>query len=212
MSENPIEVFTRVYKDRCWGDNMSPGYSGSSGFGSTLQANEMLAPAIQGVIREHNVQSVVDLGSGDFRAGRHIYGGLGVKYTGYDAYNEVVENCNKMYKDIGTFIHADISCVARLAPADLCVIKDVLQHWPVGKVAAFMDELTQSRKYKHILVVNTKPIWAMPPGADIAMGAFRGLSVRDPPLNRYNARVLCEYCIGNLTCGPDIKEVSLISN
>lgn len=212
MSGDPIEVFTKVYTDRCWGDNGNPSYAGSSGFGSTLQANEALAPVIQDIIRDHRIQSVVDLGCGDFRAGRHIYGGLGMRYTGYDAYKGVVDNCNKVHSDLGTFVHADISCHAQLAPADLCVIKDVLQHWPVDKIVTFMNGLVQSRKYKHILIINTKPSWAMQPGVDIVMGWFRGLSALEPPLDRYNAKVLCEYCIGNQSWGPDIKEVSIISN
>ena len=42
-----------------------------------------------------------------------------------------------------------------LVPADLCILKDILQHWPDEMIINFMNFLTTSRKYRYILICNT---------------------------------------------------------
>ena len=62
------QVFTYIYENNIWGDNLNNKYSGSSGDGSTIEFNkDTYINFVQNFIKDHNITSVVDLGCGDFR-------------------------------------------------------------------------------------------------------------------------------------------------
>ena len=79
------QVFTYIYENNIWGNNLNSQYSGSSGDGSTIEFNkDTYVNFVQNFIKDYGIKSVVDLGCGDFRCGSLIYDELNVKYTGYD--------------------------------------------------------------------------------------------------------------------------------
>ena len=61
------EVFTQIYRENRWGGVPGEIYSGP---GSGEEAAGPYVEAVAAFIRKMNVQSVVDLGCGDFRVGR----------------------------------------------------------------------------------------------------------------------------------------------
>ena len=88
--------------------------------------------------------------------------------------------------------------------ADLCIIKDVLQHLPNNIIIKFMDYITKSHKFKYILLINcynTTPENTKEYRKDIVGGEFSSLSALRYPLNKYGGRVIYKW---------DTKEVSLI--
>ena len=111
-------------------------------------------------MHEHGIKSVLDLGCGDGRlaAAMHWPG----TYTGLDV------AADRAHRD-------DIrSCP--LPPADLVIIKDVLQHWPAADILAFRQRLAG---YRHVLITNSAA--GVATNADIEAGGFRSLDLAEPP-------------------------------
>lgn len=147
------------------------------------------------------LKSVVDLGCGDFVCGKLIYDVLNVKYVGYDTYKKVVEhNRNNNPAPKYSFVHLDF-CNEKenIISADMCILKDVLQHWSLANIYTFLDYLVESKKFKYILICNCS--CQTSDDTDITNGYFRPLNHEYLPLKKYNARKIYNY---------DTKEVSII--
>ena len=205
-----IKVFTEVYETNKWGDNDNPNYEGSSGLGSAIWYNKKTyIPFIHKFLKKYKIKSVVDLGCGDFRIGLLLYGKTNIDYTGYDAYKGVIDYNNNKFKEYSNFnfIHSDFTSVKdreNINNADLCIIKDVLQHLPNNTIIKFMDYITKSNKFKYILIINcynTTTENTKDYRKDIVGGEFSSLSALRYPLNKYGARVIYKW---------DTKEESII--
>ncbi len=196
------KVFTDIYEKCVWGDNQSGDYSGSSGPGSDAVFNGgIYVPFLKHFIAKNHVSSVVDLGCGDFRCGPFIYGDLDVTYTGYDTYKKIIiHNVNNHPPPKYHFVHLDFfNCWDDITGGDLCILKDVLQHWNLGDIYNFLDFLCYSQRFKFILLCNCGN--QTQDNTDVESGGFRPLSSKYLPLRRYNPKELLIY---------NEKEVSLI--
>jgi hypothetical protein len=197
-------VFTNIYESNIWGaNNIAHGYSGTSGQGSDVSYNaDNYIPFLKKFIAEHNIESIVDLGCGDFRCGPLIYDDLDVTYNGYDIYEKVIEY-NKMTHSAEkyTFRHLDF-CNRRdeIISGDLCILKDVIQHWCLNDIYMFLDYMVMSKKYKHILICNC--CYQRDDDTEIQTGGFRPLSSMHLPLSKYGFKPVYTY---------HTKEVSLLS-
>jgi hypothetical protein len=195
------QIFTNVYENNVWGNNNNSEYNGSSGGGSGVDYNiNTYVPFLKKFIKEHGITSVVDLGCGDFRCGNLIYSDLDILYTGYDTYKKVIDYNLKQSKF--SFIHLDF-CTNKeqIINADLCILKDVIQHWSLHNIYTFLDYLVENKKFKYILICNcckqTKD------NTDIENGSWRQLSCEYLPLKKYNPVKVYNY---------HSKEVSVIKD
>lgn len=196
------KAFTTIYEENVWLEEQS-----ESGGGSDLSFNlSTYVPFLKQWLVDYRIESVVDMGCGDFLCGPYIYDDIAlIKYTGYDTYPKVIEKNRVRHatsRQKYTFHSADIFHEwPNLVPADLCIIKDVLQHWRVADIYTFLDNIIRSRKYKYILVCNCCD--QKGDNEDTCLtGGFRQLSARFFPLKRYDAEILYTY---------HTKEVSLIT-
>jgi len=199
-----------VYETCDWGNNQESGYKGSSGCGSSIDFNkDTYVPFLQSFIKTNKISSISDLGCGDFLCGKLIYGKLDsdsemdyIQYNGYDAYGKLIEAHQQEYinKKNYTFTQLDIfaqrDCIAH---ADLCIIKDVLQHWCLDDIYTFMDCIVNSKKFKFILICNCCNQTS--DDTDIKTGGGRPLSCSFMPLLKYNPVKVLNY---------KSKEVSII--
>ena len=196
------QVFTALYEYNYWGNNQHPEYRGSSGGGSDVDYNKnTYVPFLKQFIKERHIKTVVDLGCGDFRCGPLIYNDLDITYTGYDAYKKVVDYHNSQYPlPKYSFIHLDF-CNQKetIQGGDLCILKDVVQHWSLMNIYTFLDYLVKDRKFKYILLCNCCN--QDRDNTDIQNGDWRPLSSKYLPLKKYNPKQLYYY---------DTKEVSVI--
>jgi hypothetical protein len=195
-------VFTNVYENKTWGDNSGYIYKGSSGPGSDLNYNkDTYIPYLKNFILKNNIKNIVDLGCGDFICGKLIYDDLDVLYTGYDTYKKVVEyNLKQIPLPKYVFIHLDFfNNKERIINGDLCILKDVIQHWSLESIHTFLDYLIENKKFKYILICNCS--YQNKHNTEISNGDFRPLSCDYLPLKKYNPRKLYNY---------HTKEVSLI--
>ena len=188
------QIFTHIYEKERWGSNQHSSYKGSSGSGSSINYNKKIyVPFLKQFIKDNNIQTVADLGCGDFRCGPLIYQDLSVQYTGYDAYRGVVESHTQTYTDPKyKFVHLDFfSYKEQIESADLCIIKDVLQHWSLAKIYSFLDWATQSKRFKYILIISS--CHQTENDTDIKDGGFRHLSSEYLPLKKYSPKKLFVY-------------------
>jgi hypothetical protein len=121
------EIFTNVYENKIWGQNAYGEYNGSSGGGSDIEYNkDTYVPFLKKFIIDNNIQSVVDLGCGDFKCGKIIYDDLDISYMGYDAYKKVIEyNSSQNSFPKYSFTHLDFcNNKESIINGDMCILKD----------------------------------------------------------------------------------------
>jgi hypothetical protein len=191
-------VFTGIYERSYWGSNMKVAYRGSSGSGSDPEYNRPYIEWLRDFIRDRSIQTIVDLGCGDFRCGSLIYKGLPVAYIGLDVYRPLIESLQAEYPEF-QFRHLDAFMEPDQIPSgDLCILKDVLQHWSNQDITVFLDSVIRSRKFRWILICNCAQQKRV---KNIKTGYHRQLAAAFRPLSVFNPTVLFCY---------ETKEVSLI--
>lgn len=165
-------VFSDIYMRNTWGP---PGEG--SGPGSSVAFNADLIDFLRDFIILRGVESVADLGCGDFRYGRVLFTEkVHVRYHGYDIYESVIPRCTVSHLKFSTLdFYQDFD---KVEPADLCIIKDVLQHWPRRMISSFLANLNQ--KFKYVIVINC--CTGANESADIQLGQFRQLTCDHEPL------------------------------
>ncbi len=173
-----------VYADRLWGRHETERFY--SGPGSLPENLGPYLEAVGAYLREHDIQSVVDLGCGDFRASRALDLGEAT-YLGVDVVAPLIRyNQTEFGSDRIRFEHLDLLEADTLPDADLCIVKHVLQHWSNEDILQFLPKLD---RYRHVLVLNGR--FALDEEAperndDIRTGAaFRttGLHLDRPPFD-----------------------------
>jgi hypothetical protein len=188
------QTFTNVYECNYWGSNNNAEYNGSSGGGSTIDYNKCTyVPFLKKFITDNNIKNIVDLGCGDFICGNIIYDDLDILYTGYDAYKKVVDyNSKNNSLPKYSFIHLDFcNNKENIINGDLCILKDVIQHWSLDNIYTFLDYLVEHKKFKYILICNC--CYQTQDNTDIKNGEFRHLSCEYFPLKKYNPTKLYNY-------------------
>jgi hypothetical protein len=188
------QCFTNVYENNLWGNNIIAGYNGSSGDGSDIEYNkDSYVPFLKMFITNNNIKNIVDLGCGDFRCGKLIYDDLDVLYTGYDAYQKVIDfNSTQFPLSKYSFKHLDFyGDKHNIINGELCVLKDVIQHWSLDNIYRFLDYLIESKKFKYILICNCCN--QTQDDTDIQTGNWRPLSCEYLPLKKYNPTKLYTY-------------------
>jgi hypothetical protein len=177
-------TFNNIYATDAW--------TNGSGPGSALAFNETTyIPFLQNFIRENNIKNVVDLGCGDFQCGPTIYDTLGVEYIGFDVASSIITVNVDRYPRYN-FRHLDFYNEKEKLPCgDLCIIKDVLQHWPLSYINMFLSYVIAERKYKYILITNCS--YQSQDNTDISIGEFHPLSSEYLPLRAFNVQSLYKY-------------------
>jgi len=113
------QTFQSVYATREWGTGEDEFYSG---IGSDDEMVGPYAQVVREVIREKRIQTVVDVGCGDFRVGKAIVA-AGTRYVGVDIVPELIERNRRLFGDETTqFVCLD-AVVAPLPDGDLCILK-----------------------------------------------------------------------------------------
>jgi hypothetical protein len=194
-------IFTNIYRNSKWGNN-NAAYKGSSNSGSSVEYNiKEYIPFLKNFIQTNCISSVIDLGCGDFRCGKSIYDDLNVTYYGYDTYYDVVKNNKTTFsRPKYNFDHLDFfSDKHLLRSGDLCILKDVIQHWNLSNIYTFLDYLTEKKLFKYILIINCCN--QKRDNSDIKLGDFQPLSCTYLPLKKYMPTKLLNY---------GSKEVSVI--
>ncbi len=187
------QVFDDIYARSRWGTN--GGDAGTSGFGSTLASTVMYRTFLEHFMKELGIKSVVDAGCGDWEFSQAI-DWSGIDYKGYDIVASVIESDRARFGKPNIQFFAANIVDADLPPADLLIVKHVLQHLPNAAVTKFLAQLP---KYKHVLIVDSVNAGTLSgKNTDIAAGGFRELDVTRPPFDVRGVKVLTYWDGGNM--------------
>ncbi len=186
------DVFTEIYQTGSWGADEDADYY--SGPGSESLAATPYTKFVCDFMAEHGIGDVIDLGCGDFRVGGLIAPSC-TRYTGIDVVAPLIEeNMRRHGSEKIRFLAKDIT-VDPLPDAELCLIREVLQHLSNAEIQAI---LSQVRKYPYVLVTDTQP--ENPRGYRINRDKAHGAITR----MEYNSILRLDRLPFNV---PDIKPV-----
>ena len=178
------EVFSEIYRTHSWQG------TSRSGPGSDPAKTTRYRELVKHVLQAHPISSVVDVGCGDWSSSRLI-NWSNVDYTGVDLVPELVDHLNAEFgSDQRRFMVANL-IQDELPSADLCIIKDVLQHLSNAAVQSFI--IQQLPRFRYALITNDARVfrllqllrpWRIPKAnVDIPNGGARSLRLTFPPFN-----------------------------
>lgn len=175
--KNNTRVFQKIYTQNRW--------LFGSGEGSLPEITKPYREFLQQFLRDKNIQSVVDIGCGDWQSSRLI-DWTGIKYLGLDVVPEVVEKNKRDFTSKNISFTVSDTTYETPPPTDLVIIKDVLQHWPNNVIQKF---LTTLKNYRYALITNDVDERT---NVDIAFGEHRAIDITAPPFN-FPAQPVLEY-------------------
>lgn len=190
------DVFDEIYQRNQWGG--TPGDL-SSGTGSTEAMADIYAQTIRDFIHKRQIKQVLDLGCGDFRVGRKLQMD-GVQYTGVDIVDSVVRRNQQEYGTENTsFLCMDI-LTDELPDAELCLIRQVIQHLSNAEIMTIVEKAIRSGKYKYVIVteyypapnVKSAPNLDKPHGPDTRIVDDSAVYLDRPPFNVPNLQMILE--------------------
>jgi hypothetical protein len=177
------ETFQRIYRTKAWVGN---GESFSSGSGSRGNAADVYCRFVCSFIEKNQIRSMVDLGCGDFAVGRRLVDRTGITYTGVDIVPELIEHHKSTVRQaLVNFACIDIT-TDRPPDAELCLVRQVLQHLSNREIAKVLANLN---KYRFTLISEDVPIRPKmfnrdkPHGPDVRAYYRSGVYVDKPPFS-----------------------------
>jgi SAM-dependent methyltransferase len=179
------EVFTRIYATNAWGGARGEFCSGSGSADAQMLAAYVDAIAASAASEGFRGLRFVDLGCGDFRAGKHLLP-LCSRYVGVDVVAPLVERNEREFGDATTrFVHLDI-VADPLPDGDVCFVRHVLQHLSNAQILAILPKLA---RYRWVFVTEHHPAdgRAVEPNRDMVHGGYvrvwdgSGVYLAEPP-------------------------------
>jgi hypothetical protein len=166
MTQSHTQIFTPQYKDR-------------SGPGSTAEFSAPYRQFLEAFVREHKIDTIVDLGCGDMEVMSRVALG-GARYYGIDCIaDRVIANRKKC--PAYTFAQGEFQKLD-IPEADLVLCKDVIQHWSTEDVAQWLAKLaTQRQRYCWALITNCN--YGQTVNTPITTGGWRALDLTRPPFS-----------------------------
>jgi SAM-dependent methyltransferase len=198
---SPREVFEHIYHHNMWGKG--DGLVVHSGPGSDPSMTAPYVEAVRRFIEARGITSLVDLGCGDFRVGAQLVTD-GLRYYGVDIVPRVIEVNTKTH----TTPHVTFMCLdaisEELPRADLCLIREVLQHLSNDEIARI---LRRCRAFRYVIVTEsvaaperfTGPNVSIGHGPNTRADIGSGVVVDAPPFDEHVTGVLVESAGPNQT-------------
>jgi SAM-dependent methyltransferase len=173
-------VFAAIYDQKVWG--------GGSGGGSDPTSVGEYVRALQKLMEEYSIQTVVDVGCGDWRFSRHI-DWTGRSYIGIDVVPTVIEEDIRIFQSESiTFVCADPLSDDWVIPrCDLMIFKDIFQHLSNVNVSRMIARCLPRTKYA--LITND----FAEENVDCQNGDTRPINIRKPPFNLEDAKEVAAF-------------------
>lgn len=161
-------VFNEIYRTNAWG--------GGSGSGSTPAYTAKWRAWLAEYIKANRIRSILDIGCGDWQS-TQLMDFTDVHYTGMDPSSDIIAENRRKYAKPGVVFMNTNAVDHALPPADLVLIKDVLEHLSFDSIRKVLARLAG---YAHVLIVDD--IHGIP-NQDKPDGGCRGVDVRLAPFN-----------------------------
>jgi hypothetical protein len=193
-NKSPEKIFTDVYERNAWGGAPGTFYSGS---GTVHPNTAIYIQKVRQFIRERSIGSIVEIGCGDFRVTSQVLNGLNVIYTGTDVVQPLIDRNNKEFGG-RSVTFAKINAIDDvLPPADLILIRQVLQHLNNDQIAKILSKVST---FKYALITEHLPVshdaacnLDKTTGPHIRIRINSGVFIDQPPFSMKGASVYFEY-------------------
>jgi hypothetical protein len=197
VTQLPIqEAFDEVYKKGLWGR----GGDANSGPGSEGVFADRYVAFVQDYAAKHKLRTVVDGGCGDFLVGSRLAPGFD-RYTALDVSPFIIDINKRRYAQDSALQHvtfgvADMTA-ATFPPADLILIRQVLQHLTNAQIEQVLRNLEASTWRRALITEDVcDPANRPTPNVDLPTHSVRtrtplgsGVFIDKPPFNRAATRL-----------------------
>jgi 2-polyprenyl-3-methyl-5-hydroxy-6-metoxy-1,4-benzoquinol methylase len=141
FSDLPIaEAFDRIYERGTWSD----GSAELSGGGSYGRLADDYVAMLAEFIEQHRIESIVDIGCGDFNIGSRI-AGLVKRYLAYDVSSRIIELNKRRFTDCTNVQFRQLdACKDPLETADLVTVRQVLQHLTNAQIESILRNIERA--------------------------------------------------------------------
>jgi SAM-dependent methyltransferase len=178
-----MKIFNNIYKYNLWGFG--------SGTGSLKFNNKQYIKFMNEFLKKHNdITKIVDLGCGDWQLHKHINLEK-KKYLGIDIVDKIINTNKKIYGSNNISFQCINFLDNELPEADLCIIKDVLQHLSDENIHKFFNKL-KKKIYKYVLITNDISKFNLN-YLDIPNGMYKPIDITKSPYNYKAKNMLCYY-------------------
>lgn len=190
------DVFDEIYRQNQWGGTEGELWSGPGSVGS---AASVYAETIRNFIQKNGITRVLDLGCGDFFIGRLLQID-GVHYTGVDIAKSVIERNQRAFSTSNTTFLARDILTDDLPDADLCLVRQVIQHLSNDQIMTVLQNIVFSKKYRFVIItehypapsVKAVPNLDKPHGPDTRIADNSAVYLDQPPFNVSNLQMILE--------------------
>jgi hypothetical protein len=196
-NKSPEEIFTEIYNKNLWG-KAPDGRQYCSGCGTIDSNVEKYIEILRGFINEFKIKSIFEIGCGDFSVMKSVLSRSEVKYTGSDIVKSLIDHLTNSYTNENIkFIQMDAIECEKYPVADLCIIRQVLQHLNNEQIS---EILRKTKKYKYVIITEQIPLNPIHKNDDkITSGYIRlqnqntsGVFLDEPPF-LLNCKTLLNY-------------------
>jgi hypothetical protein len=191
------EIFTEIYDKNLWGE-APDGRKYCSGSGTIDSNIEKYIETLKLFIKEHEINSISEIGCGDFSIMKFILHDSNIEYTGSDIVKSVTDYLSDKYGSKNVkFMNMDAITSEKFPPADLCIIRQVLQHLSNEQIS---EIIRKTGDYKYIIITEHLPLDPKCKNGDkSASGYIRlqnpqtsGVYLDEPPFS-LNCKTLLSY-------------------
>jgi SAM-dependent methyltransferase len=142
------EVFNEVYRKKMW----TGGSAKPSGAGSYGEMAEQYLHYIGRFIDSKAVDSIVDVGCGDFNIGSKLSRYV-KRYIALDVSSEIIERNKITYAELSNVEFQQLdACSDQIPLADLVIVRQVLQHLTNAEIEDLLSNVEKSGT-KYVIIV-----------------------------------------------------------
>lgn len=148
------KIFTEIYHKNYWGKKDDSSYF--SGTGTHDENTQQYITVLKNFIKEKNIHTVFEIGCGDFSIMKQVLNDADVIYTGADIVKDLIIHLQKSYSNNQTnFIHFNAINEDEFPSADLCIIRQVLQHLSNAQI---QNILAKTKQYNYVIITEHIPL------------------------------------------------------
>jgi SAM-dependent methyltransferase len=155
------EIFSEIYDNGLWAHGKEARYLEKnakyfSGSGSYNKSSREYIQFITEYIKAYDIRSVTDIGCGDFNIGKQLCGqNPQIAYNGVDVVPNMIRHHNEKFRSERISFYCLNTLKDKVPPADLLLIRQVLQHLSNGDIIRLTSNCFPG--FKHILVTEHQP-------------------------------------------------------
>lgn len=163
------EIFTQIYQKEYWGTSEN-GETYFSGSGSVSKGVNDYRTVLREFIIAQEITSVFEIGCGDFTIMKPVLEQTRINYMGADVVKDLIDHLTAHHGDERVkFMQIDAITVNDYPSADLCIIRQVLQHLNNAQI---LEILKKTNKFKFVIITEHIPLYPEIKNADKTISGY----------------------------------------